>query len=1183
MATLALTSWHIDNVETGQVVANNVDPKLRKPAFGDLYEGYFTYTLTDLTISNSTEIRFNPGLFVRDGFEDTSNLGSGAEQYSLLGVRLTTAFQDLRYSGPTVAFDTGRNETYQIRKINSTSFEIKMSFYMTADTQAYLGAVSQGQRSRLTADIFAQNPSNTFTNNNNSIYTQNATLDVWTLGLYCSVIYNQSPVAQVVLSSTGTPGPTAAFELNAGVGTGIDFLADGWDNPCGTGSTDVEIVIYRNGTVGGQTFTFQGVLVPGSTSATQLVFSSSVDFPVALDGGTYVMELTAIECGDSFLYGEFGDSAARLREWDFLDIDGLFVNDGIHTDREFLLLRSGNSVSTINTTNPTDVQFNFTYTGSDVTKAKYWFIPTNVQNNATDWWFDALRRTPIQFTDLPAPINISGNDWRVEFSIDPGTYNLNVGETYHILYVLYDDTDNYYASYVFQNIRVSDEIEVPDDGTYCIIPIEGEVGTYKDNFTTDYLKVSPLQRVYAKIALDKDSYNACSNINRLTSIVATLEKSNGQILATTTATVLSGVVSSTSGDLLVSDNISSASLIWVFRIEDIYTNQEITVRWKINSLTEPTETFFLQKFKVDDYQQNLPPSDQDLTQIDFQDEAGVIITPNDTNCNGDDLTVITTKDPASPDYSQVAVWLDSDLRVEEHDFFIPGTAFIPQLTTTFQFDGEQKFSTTGDANQVRHKITSSVNENEVGIIGYPPPLPTNFARVMLHHTNPNGRNIVFVAQEDINPGTKFLFSLGGLTTSNDYTFRIGDNTAALVDANDSGWGAFPSVPWATFVGSTIPSGSRIRVEYIGAATQTDLPAFIDYVTDQPIVYPRVLTKPNLLSANLAANDFMLYTGVDTSFLAVTTPATVRYSEKRSIAEIVASSNLTDYVNGDTYWGIFPNATTGNHLHLEPTSAGGFNGPSITVSTISSNLQLSTYATPLSNKYYPTSGVGINPPALRFDRVNDFVSYISTVLDWETIPNDSYIYVRSIFNQQASSTGGVFPRLFIANNFSVANDGFVTMTGGGLVYLIPDQRGINFNNQVTSINIVLRKKGNTGTANDLFYLDDCFTVRNSFHRSYSIFTDTSITPVGNGEILLGSVNKTGVSNNAIHKLGFSISATPPTIEECHRYCRGEALPPLQYEWDFTTTAAGGTELTAIGSAGHANANLDGGPTIGTLFT
>lgn len=1182
MATLALTSWHIDNVETGQVVANNADPKLRKPAFGDLYEGYFTYTLTDLTISNSTEIRFNPGLFVRDGFEDTSNLGSGAEQYSLLGVRLTTAFQDMRYSGPTVAFDTGRNETYQIRKINSTSFEIKMSFYMTADTQAYLGAVSQGQRSRLTADIFAQNPSNTFTNNNSSIYTQNATLDVWTLGLYCSVIYNQSPVAQVVLSSTGTPGPTAAFQLNAGVGTGIDFLADGWDNPCGTGSTDVEIVIYRNGTAGGQTFTFQGVLVPGSTSATQLVFSSSVDFPVALDGGTYVMELTAIKCGDSFLYGEFEDPTARLREWDFLDIDGLFVNDGIHTDREFLLLRSGNSVSTINTTNPTDVQFNFTYTGSDVTKAKYWFIPTNVQNNATDWWFDALRRTPIQFTDLPAPINISGNDWRVEFSIDPGTYNLNVGETYHILYVLYDDTDNYYASYVFRNIRVSDEIEVPDDGTPCIIPIEGEVGTYKDNFTTDYLKVSPLQRVYARITLDKDSYNACSNVNRLTSIVATLERSNGQILATTTASVLSGVVSSTSGDLLVSDNPSSASLIWVFRIEDIYTNQEITVRWKINSLTEPTETFFLQKFKVDDYQQNLPPSDQDLTQIDFQYESGFILNPNDTNCNGDDLTVITTKDPASPDYSQVAVWLDSNLRVEEHDFFIAGTAFIPQLTTTFQFDGEQKFSTTGDANQVRHKITSSVNENEVGIIGYPPPLPTNFARVMLHHTNPNGRNIVFVAQEDINPGTKFLFSLGGLTTSNDYTFRIGDNTAALVDANDSGWGAFPSVPWATFVGSAIPSGSRIRVEYIGAATQTDLPAYIDYVTDQPITYPRVLTKPNLLSANLAANDIMLYTGVDTSFLAVTTPSTVRYSEKRSIAEIIASFNLTDYVNGDTYWGIFPNDITGNHLFLDKIGLGGFNGPSITVSSLAPNLQLSTYATPLSNQYYPVSGVGVNPPALTYDRINDYVQYTSSVLDWETIPNDSYIYVRSLVRANTQSLGRGTARVLLANHLQIRYDGLILIEPSPFVSLFPTQRLVVNTDEVNYLNVIIRKKGNTGTANDLFYIDDCFCVLNSFYSNYQLIADANRSILGNGEVILGSKNKTGTSVNAVNKIEFSILNTPPTLEECHRFCRGEILPPLQYSWDFTTTAAGGTQLTAIGSAGHANADLGGGPTIGTLF-
>ena len=54
MATLTLTSWHIDNEETGIVVASNANPKLRKPAFGDKYEGYFTYAVTGTTINPVT-------------------------------------------------------------------------------------------------------------------------------------------------------------------------------------------------------------------------------------------------------------------------------------------------------------------------------------------------------------------------------------------------------------------------------------------------------------------------------------------------------------------------------------------------------------------------------------------------------------------------------------------------------------------------------------------------------------------------------------------------------------------------------------------------------------------------------------------------------------------------------------------------------------------------------------------------------------------------------------------------------------------------------------------------------------------------------------------------------------------------------------------------------------------------
>lgn len=966
MATLALTDWSISNIESGLVVANQANPKLKKLAFGDKYEGLFTYTVTGTSINSNFTVRFNPGLFVNNGFDDAANLANN-ETYVLQSGILTNDWRPLNFTavGSQANYVTGRNETYEIKRLTSTTFQIKMTFWMTADIKGYLGSVGGGQYSRLTSDVLSNSPS-IYNNSNTTIYNPNLTLDVSTLGLYCSIIYTQSPTPKVVFSSPATP--TSGFTITASVGSGIDFTADGWTNPCGTGATQVELTIYTDGTANSP-ITFQGTLNPGATAATQLVFTSAVNFPIAYGGGSYVVELTAIECGDTYVYGDLGATNARVRQWDYLDIDGLFVDEGIHTNRSFSLTRGGNSVVSINTTNNTDLDFDFTYTGSEVTKAKYWFIPVNMGNPSNTWWFDALQRTPIQFTATPTPVNISGNQWRISQTFNPGLLNLQDGEYYHILYVLYDEIDNYYASYVLQNVEVSSRIEVPSDGTYAPVPMTGKLYTYKDEFDTDYLQVSPLQRVAAKLIINKAAYNVTTNYNRVQNITATLELPNGAILNSGSANVVGGVTTSSSPSIRVlTDNAAEASLVFLFRIEDEYTQLELTVRWLVESLTEPTETILIQKFRVDDYQQNLILADQKLTEIQFIDELGVLLSEDDRNCEGGDIIVRTIKTIDSPNYAQVGVWLDNNRFVTEADFFNGPHSFIPPLANTLQINGEEQFSTNSPNTEVNHTITSTVNEGEVGIVGYPPPLPNNFARIMLHHTNPNGRNIVFVAQENINPGTKVFSALDGITTTADYTFRIGSNAAALVDANAAGWGVFSSVSWAVFAGSTIPAGSRVRVEYNGPLTQTDIPSYIDYLSENTPVYPRVMGKK--FPVQLAANDIMLYTGTDTTFNSIATGAALRYTARRNVATIVNSDFLVDYTPGETEWNIFPNGTTGNHVFIQPTAVGSTTNTSITVSTITPGLQLSTYATPLTNRYYPASGTGVNINALKGDAIND---------------------------------------------------------------------------------------------------------------------------------------------------------------------------------------------------------------------
>ncbi len=975
---LELTSWYIWNNSNTQDVATDVTPDLAKLAFGDEYQGYFTYTTDAAPIRSTTEIRFNPGMFVTEGFDNIANLG-GDETYYLKKKGITNVFTDFEWVGDANAFTTTSNVKYEIRRRSNVSFEIRITFFMLSDTRTYLGAagITGGQYSRLTADRFSPNPQ-TFNNTQSTIYTVNQTIDNYTLGMYVGLVIDVQAVEPVTIQATGgAPTSTSPFELIVPVG--YNFITDGWSNPCGSAlPTNVSLTLYELGTAASAVY-FEGVLDPTLTTATKLVFTSSTNFPVALDAGNYAIEVSADDCALTELYGVLKDPAARVRTWDYLNIDGLFVDDGIHSNRVYQLTRSGLDVNTINVNVPTTINFDFTYTGSFVNRANLWMIPAGMVNTTTDNWFDNLDRTAIQFTPVDTINNVGGNDWEITKLIDPLALNLQLGDIFHFLFVLYDDADNYYASYVYQNVPVSNIQEIPDDGVYCgeELDITGNLSTYKDEFLTDYLQVSPLQRVKATTYYDKESYNTCSDFNRIQKITATLELLDGTVLRTANINVTSGVASSTNPSIFITDSAPTLQIDWAFRIEDAYTNKEIRVKWVVNSLTEPTETIFYQQFKVDDYQQNLAPGDQIFIDTIFRDLGGFILGVDDgRNCSGEDIIVETVRDlgRGADDYAQAAVWLDGDRRVEEHDGFTQSIDNLPELNFGFQSLVEEQFTTNAPDDIVTHQITSSIQTGEVGMVGYPPPFDNNASRVMWHHTNPNGRNITFTLQKAMLLGPKVFGNLAGLASTADYSFRIGSTVTALVDANNAGWAAFPSISWIDLFSVTAPAGTVIRVEYNGSTTDnTDIVSYMDYFTDEAPNFLNTLIK-TLLTTRVAANDIMLYTGIPTNFIDVRTPSSTRYTEKRSAAELLANSDLTDYDAGSIFpiatWNP-PNDTTANHLLLEANNSTGNNFIEIDVNTVEPNFELSTYATPLTNAFYPITGNGTNVDSYSFDGINDF--------------------------------------------------------------------------------------------------------------------------------------------------------------------------------------------------------------------
>lgn len=475
--------------------------------------------------------------------------------------------------------------------------------------------------------------------------------------------------------------------------------------------------------------------------------------------------------------------------------------------------------------------------------------------------------------------------------------------------------------------------------------------------------------------------------------------------------------------------------------------------------------------------------------------------------------------------------------------------------------------------------TSIINLQDYTFSAYleTPGLPTSVGYVLIDFKSGNGRNVVFTARVDIFAGGKAFSSVNNEVTTADLLFRIGDTTAALNDANNAGWAAFTPINWAAFNAAAIPAGAKVRCEYTGSSTVVDLPCRIKCGVDEAPT--ATVTNTIFTNSKIAASDVLLATETEMTVNVVTTQfGTTKFYANRTDLEIANSENLTDFVSGIAAASPLDLNKTG-HIYTDRTTINGIGQLSIqTTSTDATLGNIIGIASPLQNIYYPASSNGLNLPALRYDGINDVVTAAVTALNWNTIADGSYVYIRACVNNKGGSS-----RLIAAPpatpNIQVTPAGIITFQNGTVNISPPKFNYLD--GEVIFTNIILRKKGNSGTAAQLVYLDDCFTVINSRHSTYQVNVNGTATPTPTPTLLLGTNLVTGgLQQNAVYKLGFSILLAPPTLEECYRFCRGEAVPNMQYEWNFTALA--GTQLTAIGTIAHPNADVLGGAGVGSLF-
>lgn len=386
-----------------------------------------------------------------------------------------------------------------------------------------------------------------------------------------------------------------------------------------------------------------------------------------------------------------------------------------------------------------------------------------------------------------------------------------------------------------------------------------------------------------------------------------------------------------------------------------------------------------------------------------------------------------------------------------------------------------------------------------------PALPTAVSWILIHLTNPNGRNATFTARTKILANNKTFFAVNNATLQADYRFRIGNTDANLTDANDGGWTAFSEIDFATFIGQEIEANVKVRVSYVGTnTTDTDLLSAIRVGTDENEI--ATTTNTVFCSTETAANDILLpFQTQNNISLVISQFATNNYSNTRTDAEIAASSDLLDFNSGigslvnlniDNYGHLLAENTTSNvigQLSIESTANDASEGSVVGI------------VSPLQNSYYPITGNGVNPQALFFDRINDIgvLSSASIYFDFTSNANDTFFEFCFVYEESARvSPRGI--RLFSNNNgLGAGATAFEVIVAEGANrptviegladssnrHLMSAQSFLAVNG-IYSVYIRLKKASNTGNTSTRFDLSQSFAVVNGRKTDFNVLNQGS---------------------------------------------------------------------------------------------
>jgi predicted 3-demethylubiquinone-9 3-methyltransferase (glyoxalase superfamily) len=449
-----------------------------------------------------------------------------------------------------------------------------------------------------------------------------------------------------------------------------------------------------------------------------------------------------------------------------------------------------------------------------------------------------------------------------------------------------------------------------------------------------------------------------------------------------------------------------------------------------------------------------------------------------------------------------------------------------------------------------------------------------FKNISVHFTSsPSGQ--VLIANPATENWINQTFYFDGNHIAADFQFKI--NPTGAITKSDASWALYPYLSLASFESASILTGYTVRVECINLNSKTDVLGILEYSSLVPTATP--FSGTHFRHKDSAITDFLAFYKEDVTIASLTVSNATRYYNVRNNSILNANSNLTNFlalniVNLNTALAL--SAQKYGHFYNDITTLTD-KTTTITGNFGSGNIEVIEYLNPAKYQYAPFLN---NPPALRYDGINDSVIAPVTSLDWNTIANDSYIYIRACINNKGQSNR--FLGFAVGANITITGGAIVTFQGGSVNISPANFKFGYLDGEVLYINLVLRKRGNSGTAAQLVYLAESFVVINSYERiGFQVNVNGTATPAASGGVTLGTINATGsLQSNAVNKLGWSILLTPPSLEDCHRFCRGETVPNMQYEWDFTALA--GTQLTAIGTIAHPNANVLGGAGVGSLF-